>query len=99
MIEGPIFVVRKQGRAEWLADLCCPNCGEESRFRLRSDRVAEDLCEVFAVCATCGQVPPSTYCMESVMGDVGNENIMTCLASWIDWLKDLKESHRNSEED
>lgn len=59
----------------------CPSCGNSVWFRIKSEQVAEDLCEVWAQCDKCGHKPADAE-MEDVWGDVGDDNAVSALNVW-----------------
>lgn len=71
----------------------CPECGNNTNFTTHSNRVAEDLYEVFSVC-TCGFDPTekNISCRyEDTHGNIDNDVIYTSLGCWNDAIrKDTK---------
>ncbi len=58
----------------------CPSCGNTSSFRIRSERCAEDCCEVWAECV-CG-FRPEGAAFEDVWGGCGDDNVQGALGFW-----------------
>lgn len=61
----------------------CPQCGNTTHFTIHSSQVAEDGCEIWAVCQ-CGHAPPSEHHLEDVWGGVDDTNVFAALACWND---------------
>lgn len=65
----------------------CPKCGNNTRFTLRAERCAEDLCETYVVCE-CGHEPTgeSGDRYENVWGECDNAAAQVALSCWNDAL-------------
>lgn len=69
----------------------CPDCGNQHQFKARSEQVCEDGCEIWVEC-NCGYNPfngKSGYCIESVMGDLCQGNVLMALDSWNELIAEL----------
>lgn len=66
----------------------CPRCGNNTRFKVIAEQVAEDCCETRVECR-CGFDPTAETGdrFENVWGEVGNDAAMTALSIWNDHLK------------
>jgi len=60
----------------------CPECGNASEFTIHSQQVAEDGCEVYAVCK-CGYRPRGAE-YEDVWGGTGDDNCAMAMMCWND---------------
>ncbi len=58
----------------------CPKCGNTRVFKIVSQQVCEDGCEVWAECK-CGHAPDAGK-FEDVMGGTGPENANCAMAIW-----------------
>jgi len=62
----------------------CPKCGNNTKFKARSQQVAEDNCEVWVEC-DCGYDPTDEkigYRYEDVWGGVHEDNVRMALECW-----------------
>lgn len=72
----------------------CPKCSNRVIFTAHSQQFAEDCCEVWLVCQ-CGFDPTAerhSHRLESVMGGVGDGNVLNAIDVWNDLLTS-NESH------
>lgn len=79
----------------------CPECGNHVQFRAVAERCAEDLCEVWVVCAQCGHDPTRDKVgarLEDVWGDLDLPTIYVALQCREEALAELvtvnKEANR-----
>ena len=73
-----IYLLKKDGFM-----VNCPNCGQNRKFVVRSEQVAEDCCEVWVKCP-CGYNPTegdSGDRIEDVWGMVGPEIAVSALTN------------------
>jgi predicted RNA-binding Zn-ribbon protein involved in translation (DUF1610 family) len=61
----------------------CPKCGNNTRFTLRAERCAEDLCETYVVCK-CGHEATGGDRYENVWGETDNNAALVALDCWND---------------
>lgn len=70
----------------------CPKCGNATHFTVHSQQVAEDCCEVWAVCK-CGFDPTENnngHRLEDVWGGTDDDNCINAIAiSWTDGINEL----------
>lgn len=62
----------------------CPKCGNKTEFTIHGEQVAEDGCEVWAVCK-CGYDPTEFafgFRLEDVWGGCGDDNCYSALRVW-----------------
>ena len=69
----------------------CPKCGNKTDFLAHSNQVAEDCCEIWISCRTCGYDPfhdyehienCTGYCIEDIWGEINISTISMALDSW-----------------
>lgn len=76
----------------------CPKCGNQVRFTIVSQRVAEDCCEVWARCE-CGFEHDGDYRLEDVWGGCHDDNARAALACWNETERDLRRAKNESSEE
>ena len=68
----------------------CPNCGNNTIFVVHSEQVAEDLCDIWAVCGICAYDPTSNNALnrlEDVWGGVDDDNVKDAINfTWNDLI-------------
>lgn len=72
----------------------CPTCGNSTEFVIHSEQVAEDCCEVYAVC-TCGHATPPLDRYEDVMGGTDDSACIMALRCWNDSVRSGKTAERD----
>lgn len=73
----------------------CPKCGNRRAFTIHSQQVAEDLCEVWAVCQ-CGHETPDGYRYEDVWGGCDDGNVMAAISCWNDAIAEAQAATPNA---
>lgn len=76
----------------------CPKCGNKLYFTIRSQRVAEDCCEVWAECKCCFDPTSlenlgSGYRLEDVWGGTDDDNCIGAVNCWNDAIVDYNKKH------
>lgn len=62
----------------------CPKCDNSKDFIIHSCQVAEDCCEIYAVCK-CGYKPKDNE-VEDVWGGTSDDNCIDAMSAWNDSL-------------
>lgn len=74
----------------------CPKCNNNTSFKIHSQQVAEDGCEIWAQCGECDYDPTENntdHRIESVMGGCDDDNCQDAvLYAWNEPIKELTEN-------
>lgn len=65
----------------------CPGCGNRQHFVSVSQQVAEDHCEVWLRCGSCGREPDSAERREDVWGSLDRETVACLAQDWNQWVE------------
>lgn len=75
----------------------CPKCGNNTDFTIHSNQCAEDYCEVWATCK-CGFDTPGNFRLESVMGGVDDDNCLSAVNCWNEYISSLQQPNEDQQE-
>ena len=78
--------------------ITCPKCKNNTEFTIRSEQVAEDCCDVWAICK-CGYDPTLKNTMnrvEDVWGGVHDDNCQDAICfAWNETLENMESTPKN----